>query len=69
METLLAPTPKATGLRANILGFPELLAQSIALISPTMTAVLIIPLAFSSAGEGTWVGLFIRHGDAALCCL
>ena len=55
METLLAPTPKATGLRANILGFPELLAQSIALISPTMTAVLIIPLAFSSAGEGTWL--------------
>lgn len=55
METPLATTPKATGLRANILGFPELLAQSIALISPTMTAVLIIPLAFSSAGEGTWL--------------
>lgn len=55
METPLAATPKATGLRANVLGFPELLAQSIALISPTMTAVLIIPLAFSSAGQGTWL--------------
>ncbi len=55
METRLAPTSRIPGLRANVLGFPELLAQSIALISPTMTAVLIIPLAFSSAGEGTWL--------------
>jgi amino acid transporter len=44
-----------TPLRTNMLGFPALLAQSIALISPTMTAVLIIPLAFSNAGEGTWL--------------
>ena len=36
------------------LGFPQLLAQSVALISPTMTAVLIIPLAFSIAGDATW---------------
>jgi amino acid transporter len=41
-------------LRANALGFPQLLAQSVALISPTMTAVLIIPLAFSIAGNATW---------------
>jgi hypothetical protein len=41
-------------LRANALGFPQLLAQSVALISPTMTAVLIIPLAFSIAGDATW---------------
>jgi amino acid transporter len=46
---------KAVGLRANVLGFPALLAQSVALISPTMTAVLIIPLAFSNAGAGTWL--------------
>ena len=37
------------------LGFPALFAQSVALISPTMTAVLIIPLAFASAGQGTWL--------------
>ena len=43
------------GLRANALGFPAVLAQSVALISPTMTAVLIIPLAFSNAGQGTWL--------------
>jgi amino acid transporter len=43
------------GLRTGVLGFPALLAQSIALISPTMTAVLIVPLAFSDAGDGTWL--------------
>jgi amino acid transporter len=43
------------GLKKNVLGFPALFAQSVALISPTMTAVLIIPLAFSNAGEGTWL--------------
>lgn len=41
-------------LRTNALGFPQLLAQSVALISPTMTAVLIMPLAFSIAGDATW---------------
>lgn len=53
-----APAPGPTerpGLRAGALGFPTLLAQSIALISPTMTAVLIVPLAFSYAGNGTWL--------------
>src|ERR1700730_886507 len=44
-----------TALRTGALVFPALLAQSIALISPTMTAVLIIPLAFSNAGQGTWL--------------
>ncbi|HMD91467.1 MAG TPA: APC family permease [Trebonia sp.] len=44
-----------SALRSGALGFPALLAQSVALISPTMTAVLIIPLAFSNAGEGTWL--------------
>jgi amino acid transporter len=43
------------GLRSNALGLPALFAQSVAVISPTMTAVLIIPLAFASAGQGTWL--------------
>ena len=47
--------PAKTGLRTSALGFPAVLAQSIAVISPTMTAVLIIPLAFSNAGQGTWL--------------
>ena len=49
------PTKKLPGLRANALGLPALFAQSMAVISPTMTAVLIIPLAFASAGQGTWL--------------
>ena len=46
---------KTHGLRTNVLGLPSLFAQSVAVISPTMTAVLIIPLAFASAGQGTWL--------------
>ncbi|HTK11589.1 MAG TPA: APC family permease [Ktedonobacteraceae bacterium] len=48
-------THARTGLRPNCLSFPEVLAQSIALIAPTMTAALLIPLAFASAGQGTWL--------------
>jgi len=55
MQILSPATDKAAGLRLNCLAFPEVLAQSIALISPTMTAVLIIPLTFSSAGAGSWL--------------
>ncbi|MUL77028.1 APC family permease [Mycolicibacterium sp. CBMA 226] len=51
----LPPTPPTPQVRAGTLGFPTLLAQSVALISPTMTAVLIVPLAFSFAGNGTWL--------------
>ncbi|MFZ0666455.1 MAG: APC family permease, partial [Acidimicrobiales bacterium] len=50
----VAATNERQSLRAHALGFPTLLAQSIGVISPTMTAVLIIPLAFSYAGQGTW---------------
>jgi amino acid transporter len=43
------------GLRSRALGFPTVLAQSIGVISPTMTAVLIIPICFGDAGQGTWL--------------
>lgn len=46
---------KAASLRSECLSFPEILAQGIALIAPTMTAALIIPLTFSNAGSGTWL--------------
>jgi amino acid transporter len=42
-------------LKTECLSFPEILAQGIALIAPTMTATLIIPLAFSNAGSATWL--------------
>ena len=50
-------------LRANCLNFKELLAQNIALISPTMTAALIVPLMFGTTGSISWlsyaVGAFL----------
>jgi len=55
MRTDIPAMRKMHGLRANALGLPALFAQSVAVISPTMTAVLIIPLAFASAGESTWL--------------
>jgi amino acid transporter len=42
-------------LRPSCLNFAELLAQNIALISPTMTAALIVPLMFSNTGNISWV--------------
>jgi amino acid transporter len=42
-------------LRAQCLNFWEVLAQAIALISPTMTAVLIVPLMFATTGNASWL--------------
>jgi len=42
-------------LRANCLNFNELTAMAIALISPTMTAALIVPLMYSNAGNASWL--------------
>ncbi|HWE74446.1 MAG TPA: APC family permease [Stellaceae bacterium] len=44
-----------TRLKANCLGFTELLAQGIALISPTMTAALIVPVMYSNTGDWSWL--------------
>jgi len=42
-------------LKANCLNFYELLAQAVALISPTMTAALIIPVMYSNTGDWSWL--------------
>jgi len=42
-------------LRPNCLSFLELLAQAIALISPTMTAALIIPVMYANTGNWSWL--------------
>jgi amino acid transporter len=42
-------------LRSNCLNFKELLAQNIALISPTMTAALIVPLMYGTTGSISWL--------------
>jgi amino acid transporter len=42
-------------LRPHCLNFVELLAQNIAVISPTMTAALIVPLMYSNTGAMSWL--------------
>jgi amino acid transporter len=42
-------------LKANCLSFTEVLAQAVALISPTMTAALIIPVMYSNTGDWSWL--------------
>ena len=43
------------GLRSNCLNFTEVTSMAIALISPTMTAALIVPLMYSNAGNASWL--------------
>ena len=56
-DTLTASPPAAPGarLRSNCLNYWEVLAQAIALISPTMTAALIVPAMYGNAGNGSWL--------------
>src|ERR1700731_3690949 len=55
--------PGVYGLRSTCLSFPETLSQSVANISPTLTPVVIVPLVFASAGNGTWLAyLFATVG-------
>lgn len=42
-------------LKPNCLGFTGVLAQAIALISPTMTAALIVPVMYSNTGDWSWL--------------
>jgi len=44
-----------TTLRAGVLNIWEVLAQSIAMLGPTMTPVLIVPLMYGSAGNASWL--------------
>ena len=46
-------------LRPQCLNFAELLAQNIALISPTMTAALIVPLMFGNSGNISWLSYVV----------
>ena len=55
MATKVIPAQDGPRLRANCLNFWEVWAQAIALISPTMTAALIVPAMFGAAGTGSWL--------------
>jgi amino acid transporter len=45
----------SSGLRSNCLPFPDVLAQSVANIAPTVTPTVNAALVFASAGNGTWL--------------
>src|SRR5215471_18647607 len=58
----LAPSAEAAGattLRRNALSMPEVLAQSVANMSPTGAMALLPLLVFVSAGNGTWLSFVI----------
>ena len=42
-------------LRTGCLNLWEVLAQSIAMLGPTMTPVLIVPLMYGSSGNASWL--------------
>jgi len=44
-----------TELRTGVLNVWEVLAQSIAMLGPTLTPVLIVPLMYASAGNASWL--------------
>src|SRR5271170_4879645 len=54
-ETKSPMIAQSTNLRLHCLNFWTVLAQNIALISPTMTAALIVPLMFGTSGEASWL--------------
>jgi amino acid transporter len=48
-----------SGLRSECLPFPDVLAQSVANIAPTVTPTVNAALVFASAGNGTWLTFLI----------
>jgi amino acid transporter len=59
MTDYRTPVIKQGQLKPGCLNFIELWAQNIALISPTMTAALIVPLMFSNTGNLSWLSYAI----------
>jgi len=58
---------KVYGLKHECLSFPEVLSQCVANIAPTLTPVMIAPLVFIAAGNGTWLAyLFATMGLIAV---
>lgn len=56
-------------LRQQCLSYPEILAQSIGNIAPTMIAAVNIALVFASAGNGTWFAFLIATIGVVLVSL
>jgi amino acid transporter len=64
MSDAASPSPKSVdhssyGLKPAVLSPSETLAQSVALIAPTCSPVMTVPLVFALAGDGTWLAFVI----------
>jgi amino acid transporter len=57
------------GLRRNVLSPLEVLAQSIATISPSSIPVFAVPLVYALAGNGAWLAFVIAMGAMLLVAL
>jgi amino acid transporter len=60
------PKPGGYGLRSTCLSFVEILSQSVANISPTLTPVVIVPFVFASAGNATWLTYLVATAGLML---
>jgi amino acid transporter len=63
------PTSDSYGLRAGALSPRETLAQSVALIAPTGTPAITIPVVFALAGPGSALAYFLATGIVLLVAL
>jgi amino acid transporter len=59
MTITTTPKPTKSGLRSQCLPFPEVLAQSIANIAPTLTPTVNLALVYASTGNGSWLAYVI----------
>lgn len=64
--TVKVEAKQSSGLRSECLSFPEILAQSVANIAPTLTPTINAPLVFASAGSGTWFAFVLATVGLAL---
>lgn len=55
VESHGAPAAARARLRQSCLSYPEVLAQSVAVIAPSTVPAAVIGLIFASAGNGTWL--------------
>lgn len=67
VSTSSAEAAGATTLRRNTLSLPEVLAQSVANMSPTGAMALLPLLVFVSAGNGTWLAFIV--GIVLMMCV
>ncbi|PTX97289.1 amino acid permease [Verrucomicrobia bacterium LW23] len=59
MSNTALPQPAAAELKTNCLSYPEVIAQSIAVIAPSTIPAAVMGLIFATAGNGTWLSILL----------